>query len=128
MTAHANRPLSPHLQIYRWELTMAMSILHRMTGVFLSIGAAVLAAWVIAAAVGGEVFAVVNGHLGAWYGQLLLFAWSYALFYHLCNGIRHLIWDTGIGLGKETALISGYATLGASVLLTGAAWWLVCWG
>lgn len=126
MTVHANRPLSPHLQIYRWELTMTMSILHRVTGVFLSIGAAVLAGWVIAAAAGGETFAVVNGHLGAWYGQLLLLGWSYALFYHLCNGIRHLVWDTGAGLDKGTARISGYVTLAASVLLTIAAWGLVC--
>lgn len=126
MTAPVNRPLSPHLQVYRWELTMAMSILHRMTGVFLSLGAAMLAGWVIAAAVGGEVFAAVNGHLSAWYGQLLLFGWSYALFYHLCNGIRHLVWDAGVGLEKETARISGYATLAASILLTAAAWGIVC--
>lgn len=123
MTAHANRPLSPHLQIYRWELTMAMSILHRMTGVFLSIGGVMLAAWVIAAAMGEETFAVVDGHLNAWYGQLLLLGWSYALFYHLCNGVRHLIWDTGIGLGKDDARLSGYATLAISVGLTAAVWW-----
>lgn len=123
MTAHANRPLSPHLQIYRWELTMAMSILHRMTGVFLSIGGAMLAAWVIAAAMGEEAFAVVDGHLGAWYGQLLLFGWSYALFYHLCNGVRHLIWDAGIGLDKDAARLNGYATIAVSVALTAAVWW-----
>lgn len=125
MIARANRPLSPHLQIYRWELTMAMSILHRLTGVFLSLGGVVLAAWIIAAAMGAEAFAVVDGHLGAWYGQLLLLAWSYALFYHLCNGIRHLVWDTGAGLGKDAARVGGYVTLAASVLLTVAAWWLV---
>lgn len=124
MSAHTNRPLSPHLQIYRWELTMAMSIAHRMTGVFLSVGSAVLAAWLVAAAAGGDAFAAVNGHLGAWYGQLLLLGWSYALFYHLCNGIRHLVWDAGIGLGRDTARRSGYATLAASVVLTAAAWWL----
>lgn len=124
MTAHANRPLSPHLQVYRWELSMAMSIGHRMTGVFLSAGSVVLAAWLIAAAMGAEAFAAVNAHLGAWYGQLLLLAWSFALFYHLCNGIRHLVWDTGVGLGKDTARISGYVTVAASVVLTAAAWWL----
>lgn len=105
---------------------MVMSIAHRITGMFLSLGSAALAAWVIAAAADGEAFAAINAHLGAWYGQLLLLAWSYALFYHLCNGIRHLIWDAGAGLGKGTARVSGYATLAASVLLTVAAWGLVC--
>lgn len=124
MTAHANRPLSPHLQVYRWELSMAMSIGHRMTGVFLSAGTVVLAAWLIAAAMGAGTFVAVNAHLGAWYGQLLLLAWSYALFYHLCNGIRHLVWDTGAGLEKETARRSGYVTVAASVILTAAAGWL----
>lgn len=123
MSAHANRPLSPHLQVYRWELTtMAMSISHRMSGVFLSVGSVLLAVWLVAAAMGGEAFQAVNGHLGAWYGQALLLAWSYALFYHLCNGIRHLVWDTGTALGRETARISGYIALAASVVLTALAW------
>jgi succinate dehydrogenase / fumarate reductase cytochrome b subunit len=126
MTAHANRPLSPHLQVYRWELTMTLSILHRMTGVFLSLGTVALAAWLVAAAMGGASFAAINDHLGAWYGQLLLLGWSYVLFYHLCNGIRHLVWDAGFGFGKETARVSGYVTLAASVLLTVVAWWFVC--
>lgn len=122
MRQTADRPLSPHLQVYRWQLTMVMSITHRATGMALAAGSAVLAIWLIAAAMGEEAFAAVNGHFGAWYGQVLLFAWSFALFYHLCNGIRHLAWDTGWGLDLRTTYITGYITLAAAAILTVAVW------
>lgn len=122
MSGSVDRPLSPHLQVYRPQLTSVLSITHRATGVFLSIGSVLLAVWLISAAVGDEAFECVNGVAGAWYGQLLLLGWSYALFYHLCNGIRHLFWDAGLGLEIKTSYASGYAVLAVSVLLTAAVW------
>lgn len=122
MRQTAERPLSPHLQVYQPQLTSVLSIAHRFTGLCLSLGTAVLAIWLIAAAMGEGAFAAVNGHLGAWYGQVFLFAWSFALFYHLCNGIRHLAWDTGWGLDLSTTYITGYITLAAAAVLTVAAW------
>src|SRR5258708_16088954 len=90
----AQRPLSPHLQVYRWQLTSVMSILHRATGIALSLGAILLVWWLGAASDGPEPYAAVQRFLGSWIGLLLLFGWSLALFYHLCNGVRHLVWDT----------------------------------
>lgn len=120
--SETQRPLSPHLQIYRWQLTMVMSISHRMAGIMLSLGAVYLAAWVVALAVGPEAFACINGLATAWYGQILLLAWTVALFYHLCNGIRHLAWDTGWGLELGRAYATGWAVLIATVVLTVGAW------
>lgn len=122
MSQTADKPLSPHLQVYRPQITTVLSIAHRFAGICLSLGAAVLAIWLIAAAVGEDAFAVVNGQLGAWYGQVLLFAWTFALFYHLCNGIRHLAWDVGWGFELKTAYITGYITIFAAVVLTVLAW------
>src|SRR5260221_6908133 len=85
-----DRPLSPHLQIYRPQLTSVLSILHRATGILLGVGTLVLAWWVIAAAAGPDAFARVQGFLGSWLGILVLLGWTAALFYHLANGIRHL--------------------------------------
>lgn len=122
MSQASNRPLSPHLQVYRPQLTSILSITHRASGVFLSLGSVALACWLIAAAMGAGEYAAVNGLAAAWYGQVLLAAWSYALFYHLCNGIRHLAWDTGWGLDLRTTYVTGYAVVVVSVLLTAAAW------
>ena len=94
----ADRPLSPHLQIYRWQLTSVLSILHRASGVTLSAGTILLVWWLIAAASGPEAYEGVQDFLGSWIGLLLLFGWTLSLFYHLCNGIRHLVWDTGHAL------------------------------
>lgn len=124
MANASQRPLSPHLQIYRPQLTSVLSISHRLTGMALVVGTAVLALWLIAAAAGAESFALINNHLAAWYGQALMVLWSFALFYHLCNGIRHLAWDAGWGLDIRTAYMTGYATVGAAVLLTAGAWLL----
>lgn len=125
MANASQRPLSPHLQIYRPQLTSILSISHRLTGVALAAGTAVLALWLIAAAGGADTFALINNHLAAWYGQVLMVFWSFALFYHLCNGIRHLAWDAGWGLDIRTAYLTGYATVVAAVLLTAGAWLLV---
>jgi len=122
MSHTTDRPLSPHLQVYRLPLLAVMSISHRLTGAALSLGSVLLAIWLIAAAAGEASFAAVNVHLQAWYGVLLMVLWSFALFYHLCNGIRHLVWDAGYGLELRSAYVSGYVTIAASVVLTLLAW------
>lgn len=116
------RPLSPHLQVYRPQLTSVLSITHRATGVALSLGTLGLVCWLLALAAGVEDFTSVQAFYGSFIGKLLLFGWSYALFYHLCNGIRHLIWDAGKGLDIESVYTSGRIVLGASVALTLIVW------
>ena len=118
----SNRPLSPHLQVYRPQITSTLSILHRLTGVALAVGTLLLTYWLIAAASGPADFADAQGLIGSFLGRLLLFGWSFALFYHLCNGIRHLVWDAGYGFEIETAQRSGLIVVGASAALT-----LICW-
>jgi succinate dehydrogenase / fumarate reductase cytochrome b subunit len=118
----APRPLSPHLQVYRWTLPMTMSILHRATGIALSLGTILLVLWLVAAASGPAPYAHVQGFIGSWIGLLLLFGWSASLFYHLCNGIRHLWWDTGQGLELPAVYGSGWAVLAATAVLTVLAW------
>ncbi len=125
MTAH-DRPLSPHLQIYRWHLLMTMSILHRASGVFLALGTVVLVAWLLALAAGPESYARMTAVIGSAPGLVFLFGWSAALFYHLCNGIRHLFWDAGQGYELPAAYASGYGVLVATVILTLAAWGGAC--
>jgi succinate dehydrogenase / fumarate reductase cytochrome b subunit len=124
------RPLSPFMigPYYRPQLTSMLSIAHRATGVFLSLGTLLLAGWLMAAASGPDAYACVEKFLTAWYGKLVLLGWSYALFYHLSNGIRHLFWDAGYGFGLKQVYLSGYAMVAASVLLTATAWsfaWLL---
>jgi succinate dehydrogenase / fumarate reductase cytochrome b subunit len=118
----AERPLSPHLQVYRWQLTSVLSILHRATGVALSLGTILLVSWLGAASDGPEHYAGIQRFLGSWIGLVLLFGWSVALFYHLCNGIRHLVWDTGRGLKLGSVYAGGWAVLAGTVVLTAAAW------
>ena len=112
------RPLSPHLGIYKWSVTMALSILHRMSGVALSLCALALVAWIVAAAAGAEAYAAVVGLLTGWFGILLLLGFSASFFIHLGNGIRHLFWDAGYGFGQSTAHKTGVLTLVVAVLLT----------
>jgi succinate dehydrogenase / fumarate reductase, cytochrome b subunit len=116
------RPLSPHLQIYRWQLTSVLSILHRATGVAISVGAILLVSWVGSASDGAASFAAFQHFMGSWFGLLLLFGWSVALFYHLCNGIRHLCWDTGRFLDLKSVYTSGWAVLAGTAALTIVAW------
>ncbi len=117
-----NRPLSPHLQVYRPQLTSMLSITHRLTGVALAVGTFVLVWWLVAAAMGPEAYATVQGVISSVIGRLLLFGWTLALFYHLCNGIRHLFWDAGYGYELKTAYASGWAVMAAAVGLTLVAW------
>lgn len=116
------RPLSPHLQIYKPQLTSVLSITHRGTGLFLSLGTLVLCYWLLAIAGGPEAYAEAQGVINSWYGQLLLFGWVASLYYHLCNGIRHLFWDAGYGLELKTTYASGYAVVAVSIILTVATW------
>jgi succinate dehydrogenase / fumarate reductase cytochrome b subunit len=118
----SSRPLSPHLQIYRWQLTMTLSIAHRATGIALSVGTLLLIWWLIAAATGPEAYAHVRDFMGSWIGIILLIGWSFSLFYHLCNGIRHLVWDTGHGLDLRSVYQGGWTVVVASVALTLLAW------
>jgi succinate dehydrogenase / fumarate reductase cytochrome b subunit len=116
------RPLSPHLSIYKPIPTMVMSIIHRMTGAALYFGTLLLAWWLIAAASGEAYFEWVNGFFGSFIGRLVLFGYTWALVHHMLGGIRHLFWDTGRGLEKETATKIAYFTIGASVVLTLVLW------
>lgn len=122
MSSQSNRPLSPHLQIYRWQISMLTSIAHRASGIVLSVGSIFLAIWLIAAANGPDAYAAVNGLAASWFGQLIMFLWSFALFYHLCNGVRHLVWDVGVGLDLETARLTGFVAIGVAAALTIFVW------
>ena len=117
-----NRPLSPHLQVYRPQLTSVLSITHRMTGVLLSAGLIVIVAWLLALAAGPEAFDRMNGLLSSVPGLILLLVWTQALFYHLLNGIRHLLWDAGWLLDLNSAYASGWAVVSVSLVLTILVW------
>ncbi|WP_323797776.1 succinate dehydrogenase, cytochrome b556 subunit [Nisaea sp.] len=122
----SNRPLSPHLQVYRLPLTAITSILHRATGVALGIGTLLLVWWLMAAATGGGYFEFVQSVMGSWIGLLVLFGFSFALFFHLCNGIRHLFWDSGYGFEIAAAEMATKLVIASSVVLTVLAWILAC--
>ena len=124
--ATVQSPLSPHLQVYKYQLTSVLSITHRMTGVVLSLAAIVFCIWLASVAAGEETYAAVMSHVTAWYGWVLIIAFSFSLYYHLCNGIRHLFWDIGKGLEIESAYRSGYAVIFFSIALTAATFLLGC--
>lgn len=125
--ANVERPLSPHLSAYKWRITSLLSILHRASGVFLSLSAFVLVGWLLALAGGPEAYAKFSALFASMPGQFLLFAITAAAFYHLLNGIRHLFWDAGKGFEIETARVSGWAVvIGAGVLT--ALFWVVATG
>jgi len=126
-TRQAERPLSPHLQIYRWPVTMAVSILHRITGAALYFGTLLLLWWLIAAASSDRAFDIVQAVFANWLVQLVLFGFSWALIHHALGGIRHLIWDTGYGLDLRTAERLAWANIVASVVLTILLWIVVLW-
>jgi succinate dehydrogenase / fumarate reductase, cytochrome b subunit len=120
--ATAPRPLSPHLQVYRWQISNTLSIVHRLTGVFLALGGVVLVAWLLAVAAGEGAYLQLTGLLRAWPGQLLLLGWTFSFFYHLANGIRHLAWDAGYGFEKNSARNSGIAVVAVAAVLTAGFW------
>ncbi|HLO77133.1 MAG TPA: succinate dehydrogenase, cytochrome b556 subunit [Magnetospirillum sp.] len=117
-----NRPLSPHLQIYRLPLLALMSITHRITGVALVVGLVALAAWLGAAASGPAAFAAAQSLFGSPIGYLLLLGWSVALFFHLGHGVRHLLWDSGWGFELPQAYASAKVSLGVTAVLTVVTW------
>lgn len=117
-----NRPLSPHLQVYRPQLTSLTSITHRLTGVLLSFGTAVVVFWLLALAAGPEAFNTFNGWLASPIGLAAMLVWTLALFYHLLNGIRHLLWDAGWLLDLRGAYASGWTVIVLSLVLTAVVW------
>ena len=117
-----NRPLSPHLQVYKPQLTSVMSICHRGSGVVLALGSIILVWWLSALAAGPDSFATANAVVGSIIGKLFMFLFTFALFYHLCNGIRHLIWDTGRGFDLESVYKSGRLVIIAAAVLTVLVW------
>ncbi len=118
----SQRPLSPHLSIYKPAITMTTSIIHRITGGALYFGTVLLAVWLISAAVSEDCFNFVNGLFGSWIGRLVLFGYTWALMQHLAGGIRHFIWDMGAGLEKHTASKMAWATVVFSVIATILIW------
>lgn len=118
------RPLSPHLQIYRLPFPAILSVLHRATGILLVLGMLLLTYWLGALAAGEAAFKVASAVLGSWLGQTVLFAWTWAWCYHLANGVRHLVWDAGYGLELPSVYRSGWVAVGMAFALTGLLWWL----
>jgi succinate dehydrogenase / fumarate reductase cytochrome b subunit len=126
MASHP-RPISPHLQVYRPQLTTILSILHRITGVFLSLGVVPLVGWLVAAAEGPAWFDCAQQVAGSAIGRILLFLWTGAFFYHLLNGLRHLAWDAGWGFELPTVYRTGWAVLIVATVLTIVSWGLGYW-
>lgn len=116
------RPLSPHLQVYKPQLTSMLSILHRGTGVFLMLGTPLLVYWLGSIASGATAYQHFQDFAAHWFVTLLILGWTFSLFYHLCNGIRHLFWDVGRGFEIEDLYKSGWLVLIAAVVLTAATW------
>jgi len=119
---HSHRPTSPALQIYRPQLTSVLSITHRLTGVALSVGSLMIVAWLVAGAIGPSAYDGVLVFVRSWFGLVLLAGWTFTIFFHLCNGIRHLFWDTGRGFALRTIYASGWAVVAVSTALTIGCW------
>jgi len=113
-----NRPLSPHLQVYRPQITSVLSILNRITGIGMSLATVLIAWWFLAAATGAEYFAVVDGFLTSWFGILILVASLLAFWFHFFNGLRHLRWDAGYGMGMKSVMRSGQVAVVMSIAAT----------
>ena len=118
------RPLTPHLGIYRMQINMVMSIVHRITGTALYFGTLLLAAWLISAAISADAFAFVNGLFGHPLGMLVMFGYTWALIHHMFGGIRHLIWDTGRALDIKSADTLGWLSIVGSISLTALLWFI----
>jgi succinate dehydrogenase / fumarate reductase, cytochrome b subunit len=125
------RPLSPHLQVYRPQLTSVLSILNRMSGVVSAVGTLLMVWWLVAAASSPHAFATASGFIGSWFGMLLMLGWTAAMFYHLFAGLRHLAWDSGYGWKLPEVYASGWAvviaTAAATVLVWGAGAVVLIW-
>ena len=121
MSASA-RPLSPHLSIYRWQIQMVTSILHRITGIALALGTILLCVALLALAAGPEAFDRVRAFCASWIGLVLLFGWTWALAFHLLNGLRHLLQDVGMGYSIAQFVRNGWLVTIGSLVLTGLVW------
>lgn len=124
-TQKHERPLSPHLSIYRWQITNTLSILHRVTGFGLTFGLVLFAVWLIAAACNPELYACMMDLFGSIVGKLFLFGWTVAFFYHLGNGMRHLYWDMGRGFALGEVTTSGQLILVFTLAMTIITWTFV---
>lgn len=116
------RPLSPHLQVYRPQITSVLSICHRFTGIGLTVGTLMLSCWLVSAALGPTAHESLQVWLASPFGKLLLLGWTFCLFYHLSNGIRHLVWDAGWGFELKTADLTGWIVVVAACVLTVTSW------
>jgi succinate dehydrogenase / fumarate reductase cytochrome b subunit len=123
-----DRPLSPHLQVYRWPLSMALSIMHRVSGVALAVGTVLLVWWLMAVAAGGEHYTRFADCLSSPLGKLALFSWTLAIVFHLLSGVRHLVWDAGWGFRKPQTQATGWIVVIGTIVLTAAIWWLAIGG
>jgi succinate dehydrogenase / fumarate reductase, cytochrome b subunit len=119
------RPLSPHLQVYRWQIGNTLSILHRLTGVALAIGLLALSYWLVALAGGEQTYAAARGLFSGPIGLLLLAGWTFSFLYHLLNGMRHLFWDVGMGFEKNQRNLSGWFVVLGAAALTVCMWGLI---
>ena len=122
MAEPKSRPLSPHLQIYRWPVTMGTSIIHRVTGFGLALGSILLAWWLVAAALGPEAYATFQALAYTWFGRFILFGFTLTLVFHATNGVRHLAWDLGYGFAVPTARLTGLIVYGLTIVLTVFIW------
>lgn len=120
--SNSGRPLSPHLSIYRWPVTMTVSILHRVSGIALSVGLVVFAWWLVAASSGPGAWDQFSHFASSGLGKVMLIGWSAAFFFHFANGIRHFVWDFGYGFELATANASAWFVLALTVILTAAYW------
>ena len=130
MSGHSvsdNRPLSPHLQIYKPIFTMVMSIVHRITGVALYFGTLLLVWWLMAAATGPAYFDYVNGFFASWFGRLVLFGYTWALLHHMLGGLRHFLWDMGKGFSEGSRNGLAKLSLAGSIFLTILVWVIAYW-
>lgn len=126
--ANDSRPLSPHLQVYRWQVTMFLSILHRATGFGLAVGAVMVTWWLMSAVLGETQFNIFHTFTQSCLGKLMLMGWLWSFCFHFMNGVRHLIWDTGRGFTIKQASNSAWFVLAASVIATAAIWCLAAGG
>ena len=113
-----NRPLSPHLDIYQYQITWTVSIMHRITGVAMTLGLILIVAWLVAAAFSPELFSLIDGVLRSWIGMIIIFGSLWAVWFHFLNGIRHLFWDLGYGFNLSTVWRSGWVVVLGSIILT----------
>lgn len=122
-----DRPRSPHIQIYRPQLTSVLSITHRITGVLLGAAGVMVVAWLVAGSLGPEPYEALIAVMRSPIGTAFLLVWTFCAFFHLCNGIRHLFWDAGQGFELRSIYLSGWSVVAASIVLTIAVWFAVFW-